>query len=108
MISLFHNSIHTLHNFSWLSFRNCKRCYLVIIIIIIIIIIITISYYYYYLGCVHTNPDIFENPYILHEYGVFPVPLGQFTWVTYPKGTGGKRLTFALGPRNPKRFSRAE
>ena len=105
MISLFHNSIHTLHNFSWLSFRNCKRCYLVIIIIIIII---TISYYYYYLGCVHTNPDIFENPYILHEYGVFPVPLGQFTWVTYPKGTGGKRLTFALGPRNPKRFSRAE
>ena len=98
MISLFHNSIHTLHNFSWLSFRNCKRCYLVIIIIIIIIIIsiiiiiiiiitiiITISYYYYYFGCVHTNPDIFENPYILHEYGVFPVPLGQFTWVTYPR-----------------------
>ena len=95
MISLFHNSIHTLHNFSWLSFRNCKRCYLVIIIIIIIsiiiiiiiiiTIIITISYYYYYFGCVHTNPDIFENPYILHEYGVFPVPLGQFTWVTYPR-----------------------
>ena len=86
MICLFDNSINTLHNFSWLSFRNCKRCYL---------------------GCVHTNPDIFENPYI-HEYSVFPVPLGQFTWVTYPRRTGGKHLTFSLGPRNPKRFSRAE
>ena len=25
-------------------------------------------------------------------YGVFPVPLGQFTSVTYPRRTGGKRL----------------
>ena len=26
-------------------------------------------------------------------YGVFPVPLGQFTLVPYPRRTGGKRLT---------------
>ena len=40
-------------------------------------------------------------------YGVFPVPLGQFTSVTYPSRTGGKRLTFSLGPRDPKRFGYA-
>ena len=49
-------------------------------------------------------------------YSVFPVPLGRFTSLTDPRRTGGKRLektecaclTFWLGPRDPKRFGRAE
>ena len=35
-------------------------------------------------------------------YGVFPGLLGQFTLVTYPRRTGGKRLTSSLGPRDAK------
>ena len=41
-------------------------------------------------------------------YGVFPVPIGQFISVTYLRRTGGKRLTFSLGPRDPKRFGRTK
>ena len=33
-----------------------------------------------------------EKTLALSLYGVSPVPLGQFTSVTYPRRTGGKRL----------------
>ena len=35
-----------------------------------------------------------DNVFAWSLYGVFPGLLGQFTSVTYPRRTGGKRLTF--------------
>ena len=35
---------------------------------------------------------------------VFSSPYRSIHSVTYPRQTGGKRLTFSLGPRDPKHF----